>query len=501
MADTKKTHEQLEQEWNDRMASLAQAGGKARRSRQAKLGRMSAHGRIAALVDADSFSELGKHAEHRSTVDALVAQRYPGDGVVCGLATIEGRRVAVYAHEPSVLRGALGATGARKLCRLLDLAHQDVLPVIAIADSDGARVAEGTDAVMGYGEVMAKTIRLKGRVPQLTLAAGLCVGAAAYTAALTDFVAMVEGVSFMFITGPKVTEITTGEIVDIDALGGSKLHSEQTGSCHAIVENERAGIEWLRRMLASLTPITPTTDPVTRPTPELAAIVPTEPRRAYNVKKVIQALFDSDSFLEISKGFAANLVTGFARLGGRSVAVIASQPMVKAGCLDILSSRKGAAFIRFANKNQLPIITLVDVPGYIPGLQQEAGGALVFGAELLSAYGEAQVPMLCLVLRKSYGGANVLSFSATVRLGLPMAQVAPMGAQATKDVTLGKLPDAPTPEDVQRHSAFLATWEERYMDAWRPAADGYLDRVVLPHQSRHELFITLQSLDRRGTKA
>lgn len=470
-------------------ARADEGGGRARQDRQRRLGRLTARERIEKLVDEHSFAELGRHVLHRHAhaSEQLAANLHPGDGVIAGLATVNGESVAVYAHDPTVLRGALGREGARKVCRLLDLAAERKLPVITLADSDGVRVEEGTDAIDAYGEIIRRVVRLKGKVPQLTLVSGLCVGAAAYTATLTDCVGMVDGQSWLFITGPKVTKVVTGEDVTLDQLGAPSMHAKQTGACHAVFKDEAQGIAWLKALLAAVKPRAESRDTWARTTPELGKLVPISQKRAYDMRKVVTALFDGDSVLELSSQFAQNLITAFARLDGRAVAVVASNPMHLAGCLDIDASRKGAAFVTWAAQLGLPIVTLVDVPGYLPGRKQEEGGIIPHGATLLTAYGSARVPMVCLIVRKSYGGASVLSFAADVRLALPTARVGPMGADATLEVVLGpepKDPDAATKKArAEKRDAFLA----KHDHAWAPAESGYVDRVVAFANARQEL--------------
>ena len=470
-------------------ARAEEGGGRARQDRQRRLGRLTARERIEKLLDAGSFVELERHVLHRHAhaSEQLAVNLHPGDGVIAGLGTIAGRPVAIYAHDPTVLRGALGREGARKVCRVLDLAAERRAPVITLADSDGVRVEEGTDAIDAYGEVLRRVIRLKGQVPQLTLITGLCVGAAAYTATLTDCVAMIEGQSWLFITGPKVTKAVTGEEVSLDELGGPQLHGKRTGACHAVLKDEAAGLQWLKDVLAALKPHAKTDDLSERETPELGTLVPTEPKRAYDMRKVLAAVFDAGSVLELSPAHAQNLVTAFARLGGRAVAVVASNPLHLAGCLDIDASRKGAAFVTWANQLKLPIVTLVDVPGYLPGKKQEEGGIIPHGATLLTAYGNATVPTICLIVRKCFGGATVLSFSAQVRLALPTARVGPMGADATLEVVLGPEPtdadEATKAARAAKRDAFLAAHDH----AWAAAESGYVDRVIAFEGARREL--------------
>lgn len=455
-------------------------GGSARQARHQRLGRMTARQRIAALVDDGSFAELGRHVKSRrgDASERLAANLHPGDGLVCGLATVSGRAVAVWANDPTVLRGAIGRQGAVKLCRLLDLALERSLPVLSFVDSDGMRVEEGTDAVQSLGDLIVRTLKLRDRgVPQLSLVCGLCVGGAAYNAVLTDLVAMVDVQSFMFVTGGKVSREVTGEDRELVDLGAPELHSRVTGSCHAVVADEAAGVALLRRVLSFLEPVVACADPPSRETVALETLVPVSERRAYDARKVLAEVFDAGSVLELSPAFAPNLLTAFARLGGRAVAVVCSNPMQLAGCLDVPASRKGAAFVRWAGRLGLPLVTLVDTPGYLPGRQQEELGILPHGATLLEAYAGARVPKVSFVLRKSFGGANVLSFAADVRLALPTATVDVMGPEASLAVVLG-----PEVSEEQR-----AAWTAAHGSVWAAAETGYLDRVVQPRLARSEL--------------
>ena len=480
-------HAQLSAEVAAADARAFEGGGRARQDRHLKLGRLLPRQRIEQLVDEGSFYELERHATARpgSAEHVMSVHRHPGDGVIAGLATIQGLPVAVYAHDPTVLRGALGTEGARKVCRLQDLALARKIPVIALVDSDGIRLEEGTDGIDGYGEVIARTMRLKGVAPQLTLVCGLAVGAAAYNAALTDCVVMIEGQSYMFITGPTVTRAVSGEDVTLDQLGGPALHAKKTGSCHAVVETEAAGLAFLKGLLRAVQPKVTGGDSVERLTPELETLIPTDERKPYRVVPVVEALFDKGSVLELSPSFAGNLSTCLARMDGRAVGVLASNPQVLAGCLDIDASRKGAAFVAWVNSLGLPIVTLVDVPGYLPGLRQEEGGIIPHGATLLAAFGQTRVPVVSLILRKSFGGANVLSFAAQTRLALPTARIGPMGADAAFDVLYGP---APTDSDgLAQRAEKKARWLKEQDSALAAARSGYVERVVMPEQARSEL--------------
>jgi acetyl-CoA carboxylase carboxyltransferase component len=459
-------------------------GGAARQAREHRLGKKLARERVAALVEPGSFAEIGGH-------DAGLV---PGDGLVAGVGQIDGRTVALVAHDATVDRGSIGAVGARKWVRVLEIALERRLPVVTLADSDGARIAEGVAAVDGNGRMMHLHTQLARNVPQVTLVCGLCVGAAAYAAALGDFVGMVRR-SWMFITGPGVTRVATAEDVTIDDLGGPEVHATKTGACHAVLPDEDAGLAWVRAALGYLTRQGQAIDPVDRPTPEIGDIVPESPRFGYDMRKVLRSAFDRDTVLELSPRWAPNALTAMARLGGRSVAIVASQPMHLAGCLDIDASRKIAAFVRKASTWGLPVITLVDVPGYLPGRRQEEGGILPFGAEVLQSYGDARTAQVCLVVRKSYGGGNVLSFPGRIRLALPTARVAPMGVDAAIEVALGPELDPPTEasraEREQRRAEWLAA-----NDTVAAAIDaGYLDRVIRTDSVRIELYRALEALD------
>ena len=476
-------------------ARVESGGGPARMARQARLGRLSARARISGLVDEGSFQELGRYARHdQRESKRLAANRHLGDGVVCGWARVSGRRVAVYAHDVTILRGSLGAAGARKLCQLLEQALAQRVPVVALMDSDGARILEAMDAVESNGTYLARVARLRRQVPQITVAFGLCVGSAAYAAALTDVVAMVEERSFMFVTGPKITEVATREKVEIEDLGGDAFHARLTGQCHARVADDAAALAWTARMLAFLEPEVSSDDVASRATPELAELIPTDARRAYDARGVVEAVFDQGTVAELAPEFAPNLLCGLARLDGRAVAYLASQPLKTSGVLDVDASLKGSRHLRLARCWGLPVVTLVDVPGYLPGRKQEAAGLLPHGAELIAAYAELTTPSVCLVLRKSYGGASVMSFQADVRLALPDAVVAPTGVDAVLEMELGPEPEGASEEVLAARAELRAAWLERNGTVWAAAEAGFLDQVVSPQDARSALARALRSL-------
>ncbi len=489
----------LDEELAERTKRAEEGGGEAKLARQERLGKWTARRRISELIDEGTFSEIGKHALHRfAEPHALAAHRHPGDGLICGTARIDGRRIAIIAHDPTVLRGALGLAGARKIGRLMDTAREFKLPVITLTDCEGARVAEGGDSIEAYGSVLAEHVKTQGIVTQLTLVSGLCVGGAAYSAGLMDWVAMVRDQSFMFITGAKVTRVVMGEDADMEELGGAEMHAKKTGQCHALVDDEATGTKWLKNMLGYLTPSIPSDDDPQREVPRVGSLVPEDQRKPYDVRQVIAEIFDRDSTLELSALFGGSLVTTLARLGGRAVAVVASQPLVNAGCLDIDASRKAAHFVEWAGREGLPIVTLVDVPGYLPGKRQEQGGIVPFGALVLKAYGHAKVPQICLVLRKCYGGASVLAFSSRIRLSLPTARVALMGAEAAVEVLFGAVQEGASAEEVAQRAAEKQRWLEENDHAWAPAEQGYLDDVIAPKDSRRALHIALENLVRES---
>lgn len=462
-------------------------GGAARQERHRALGRWTVRERIAALVDDGSFFELDRYASrNRPTLSrALAAQRFVGDGVVTGFARVDGADVAVYAHDPTVLRGAQGEVGCQKIVRLLREARSRRTPVVCIADSDGARVPEALDAVEANAAVMQATAEAQGEVPLLTLVCGLCVGAAAYTAALHDLTAMVRDRSFLFVTGPRVTRAATGEDVAIEDLGGAELHATVTGSAHALVDDEAAGVAWLRRMLGfsvRRTSLAPAAPPAFD-----GALVPANLRQSYDVRRVLEAVFDVDELVTMSDRFGRACVTGFARLEGAPVAFVASQPAVLAGVIDVDAARKIARHVRLASRWRLPVVTFVDVPGFQPGRAAERGGILSFGKEIIEAYTHAQVPTVSVVLRKSYGGGSVLALGSAVRLALPHLRTAPMGVDAALDVELGPL--SPTSTDAERaqRDELRAAWLAEHDAARGGASRGIVDQLVAPEALRATL--------------
>jgi acetyl-CoA carboxylase carboxyltransferase component len=481
-------------------AEAERGGGDKLQRRQHRLGRLLARERIDALLDAESFTEIGKLTQVSKGGDGEAGAL--GDGVICGFGRIDGRRVAVYAHDATVLRGALSVGGARKIVRLMDVARRQRLPIVAIHDSDGVRVDEGPEALAGFAEILGRTANLSGWVPQIGVVLGLCVGGAAYSSALMDVIIGHDETGFLFVTGSKVTKIVTGQDAPIEEIGGVSMHATTTGLVQLRAGDERACIEHARKVLAYLPscaadapPVSEATDPVDRATPEVSQIVPTDERKGYDVKKLVHAVVDEGTFVELSPEYARSLVVGLCRFGGRAVGVVASQPSHNAGCLDVDSSRKGARFIQLCSAFGLPIVTFCDVPGFLPGKRQEQGGLLLHGAKLIAAYAACRSPLVSLIVRKSYGGGNVLAYPADLRLAFPFARVQPMGTAAAQAVashrTFGGGEGADAADQVE------ARFGEGFDAMERAAQAGFVDRIIRPEDTRRELAGALALLAER----
>jgi propionyl-CoA carboxylase beta chain len=448
---------------------------------------------VAALLDEGSAQELGAFASGASEA--------PGDGVVCALGRVAGRPVAVYAHDATVLRGSLGAAGARKVARLLDLALEQGIPVVALHDCDGARVAEGPAAIAGFAEVMGRVARLSGWVPQIGVVLGLCVGGAAYSAALEDFVVGHREQGYLFVTGASVTEAVTGQHDPLEELGGVAMHAARTGLVQLVADDERACLALARELLSFLPanageapPRCEPREPPAGAGERIAALLPQSDRRAYDMRRLVRAIVDGGAFLELGAGFARSLLVGLARLAGRPLGVVASQPLHAAGCLDRDASRKGARFVQLCNAYGLPVVTLVDVPGFLPGRVEEQGGLLLHGAKLIAAYAACEVPLVSLIVRKSYGGGNVLAWPADVRLAYPFARVQPMGSEAALAVASRAALGGASPEELAAFRAELARAHERPLGA---AEAGLVDRVIRPGETRLAICAALEALAAR----
>ncbi|QZE14940.1 acyl-CoA carboxylase subunit beta [Halosquirtibacter laminarini] len=482
-------------------------GGEARINRQHEQGKMTARERIEMLLDEGSFEELDMFVTHRCTNFGMEKTKFKGDGVVIGHGTIDGRVVYVYAQDFTVFGGSLSETMAQKICKVMDMAMKAGAPVIGINDSGGARIQEGVTALAGYAEIFERNILASGVVPQISAIFGPCAGGAVYSPALTDFIMMTEENSYMFVTGPKVVKTVTGETITVNDLGGANVHSSKSGVSHFKVESEEEGLMMIRKLISYLpqnnfeeAPMIECTDPIDRLDEELNTIIPPNPNMPYDVKDIIYSIVDDNEFLEIHQNYARNIVVGFSRLAGQSIGIIANQPNFLAGVLDCDASRKAARFIRFCDAFNIPLLTLVDVPGFLPGSGQEYAGIINHGAKLMFAYGEATVPKVTVTLRKSYGGAHCVMSSKQLRgdfnYAWPSAEIAVMGAKGAIEVLEGK--NVRKIEDEQERLDYIQKKTDEYDNAfanpYQAASYGYIDDVIEPRNTRFRLIRAFQSL-------
>ncbi len=481
-------------------------GGQKRIDSQHEKGKFTARERIAMLLDEGSFEEFDMFVTHRCTNFGMEKNRILGDGVVTGYGTIGGRLVYVFAQDFTVLGGSLSETFAQKICKVMDIAMKVGAPVIGINDSGGARIQEGVNALAGYTEIFQRNILASGVIPQISAIFGPCAGGAVYSPALTDFNIMSKE-SYMFLTGPKVVKSVLGEDVTQETLGGASVHSSKSGVAHFAVDNEEIGIETIKELLSYLpqnnmerTPLVPTNDPINRMDDLLNDIIPDNPNKPYNMYSVINSIVDDGKFLEVHKDYAKSLIVGFARFDGIAVGIVANQPSVLAGVLDSNSSRKGARFVRFCDAFNIPIITLEDVPGFLPGTQQEYNGIILHGAKLLYAFGEATVPKITVVLRKAYGGAYCVMSSKHLRGDInyawPTAEIAVMGPSGAIEILYGK-----ELQEAEDKEAFKAEKEKEYRDAfanpYNAAKYGYIDDVIEPRNTRFRIIRALHQLENK----
>jgi propionyl-CoA carboxylase beta chain len=464
---------------------------------------MLARERAERLCDPGTFVELDRFVRHRESNFGMLDRRPPGDAVVTGYGQIFGRRVFVFSQDFTVFGGSLSEVVAEKICKVLDLAGKYGCPVIGINDSGGARIQEGVVSLAGYAEIFWRNVQLSGVVPQLSLVLGPCAGGAVYSPAMTDFVLMVEGSSYMFITGPDVVKTVTGEEVTFEELGGADAHATKSGVAHLTAVDEEAALDDARLLLSFLPqnnrepgPWDEPADPVDREAPELDELVPDEPTKPYDIKRGIEAVVDEGSFLELQPRFAENIVTGFARLGGFSVGVVANQPQALAGVLDIDSASKAARFVRTCDAFNVPLVTFVDVPGFLPGTEQEWGGIIRHGAKLLYAYCEATVPKLAVITRKAYGGAYDVMSSKHIRADFnfawPTAEVAVMGPEGAVNIVFRReLADAG--DAASRRDELIADYRETFANPYVAAERGYIDDVIEPRRTRPVLIDALRT--------
>ena len=484
----------------DRRETARMGGGEKRVASQHAKGKLTARERVELLLDEGSFEEFDMFVAHRCTDFGMEETRPSGDGVVTGWGTINGRLVYVFSQDFTVLGGSVSATHAQKICKIMDMAVQNGAPVIGINDSGGARIQEGVDSLAGYGEVFERNIRASGVVPQISLIMGPCAGGAVYSQAMTDFIFMVKDSSYMFVTGPDVVKTVTNEVVTAEELGGAGTHTKKSSVADGAFENDVEALAEVRRLVdflpqnnRSKAPVRPFFDAPDRLDSSLDTLVPDNPNTPYDMKELILKLADEGDFYEIQEDFAKNIITGFVRLEGQTVGVVANQPMVLAGCLDIDSSRKAARFVRFCDAFEIPILTLVDVPGFLPGTSQEYAGVIKHGAKLLYAYGEATVPKVTVITRKAYGGAYVVMSSKHLRgdfnYAWPTAEVAVMGAKgATEILYRSELSD--TDKIAQR----TADYEERFANPFVAAERGFVDEVIAPQTTRKRVCRAFASL-------
>jgi acetyl-CoA carboxylase carboxyltransferase component len=484
-----------------------QGGGQKRIDSQHEKGKLTARERIDILLDEGSFEEYDMFVTHRSHEFGLEKQKYLGDGVVTGHGTIDGRVVYVFSQDFTVFGGSLSETFALKICKVMDQAMKVGAPVIGINDSGGARIQEGVKSLAGYAEIFERNILASGVIPQISAVFGPCAGGAVYSPALTDFIVMNEKNSYMFVTGPKVTRTVTGENISIDDLGGAKVHGSKSGVTHFISETEEEGLMLIRKLISYLPsnnfedpPVTECADPIDRREEGLNEIIPEDPHRPYDVKDIIYAIVDDGEFLEIQRNYSMNVVIGFAKFNGMPTGIVANQPNYLAGVLDINASRKAARFVRFCDAFNIPIVTLVDVPGFLPGKTQEYGGIIIHGAKLMYAYGEATVPKVTITLRKSYGGAHDVMSSKQLRGDInyawPSAEYAVMGPAGAIEILEGKaLKDI---EDPEERAEFIAKKEkeyrERFANPYEAARYGYIDDVIEPRNTRFRVIRALRTL-------
>ena len=485
-------------------ARALEGGGQERIAQQHARGKLTARERLALLLDDNSFQEMGALATHQETDFGLADQRYPGDGVVAGFGKINGRRVAAFAQDFTVLGGSFSQVQSNKISRIQDLALESGVPIVGLNDSGGARIQEGVTSLAAYGEVFVRNVMSSGVIPQISLILGPCAGGAVYSPALTDFVIMARGTSSMFLTGPDVVQAVTGEQVTIEELGGPDVHEARSGVAHLVADSEQEALELVKLLLGYLPqnnnedpPQVVPYDPADRMDDELNTLIPADESEAYDVRDLLARIFDRDSFLEIHPAFAPNVVVGFARLDGFPVGIVASQPSVMAGVIDIDASDKISRFIRICDVYNIPLITFIDCPGFLPGLDQEFQGIIRHGAKIIYAYCEATVPKISIVTRKAMGGAYVAMSSRQMRTDVafawPGAQIAVMGAEAAVRILYGRQLRA-TDDPGAAEADHVRHYREAFFNPYRAADVGQIDEVIEPRETRPRLIRTLELL-------
>ncbi len=500
-------------ELSKRLEEARLGGGRARIDKQHAAGKLTARERVELLLDTGSFVEIDALVTHRCTDFGMEAQRIPGDGVVCGHGTVDGRLVYVFAQDFTVFGGSLSETNAGKICKVMDLAVENGAPLIGLNDSGGARIQEGVVSLGGYADIFLRNTLASGVVPQISAIMGPCAGGAVYSPAITDFVFMVEDTSYMFITGPDVIKTVTHEEVSKEDLGGAQTHHGKSGVAHFTSPNDAACLAQVRQLLSYLpsnnledAPVGTSDDDPAREDEILDTLVPADPNKPYDIKKLIEAVVDDGKFFEVQGDFARNIVVGFARLANQSVGIVANQPAFLAGVLDIDASVKGARFVRFCDAFNIPLITFEDVPGFLPGVQQEHGGIIRHGAKLLFAYAEATVPKLTVITRKSYGGAYCVMASKHLRtdanFAFPTAEIAVMGPEGAVNILYRR--ELAACDDEQQQAALraekVAEYRAKLSNPYVAAERGFIDAVIQPRHTRRHLIRALRQLGSKRAK-
>jgi propionyl-CoA carboxylase beta chain len=485
-------------------------GGEARLKRQREGGRLTARERIDFLLDQGSFVELDKFKTHRCDDFGMAGRKIPGDGVVTGYGTIEGRQVCIFSQDFTVFGGSLSGAFAEKVCKVMDLAVKVGCPVIGLNDSGGARIQEGVVSLAGYADIFLRNVLSSGVVPQISAIMGPCAGGAVYSPAMTDFIVMVRDTSYMFITGPDVIKATTHEEVSMQALGGADTHSIKSGVCHLEAPDDESALLTIRELLSYIPsnnlddpPFRASADPPNRQDEGLDSIVPENPNKPYDMRDIITRVVDDGHWLEVQPEFAQNILIGFARLGGFSVGIVANQPAYLAGCLDIDASVKGARFVRFCDCFNVPLVTFVDVPGFLPGTAQEFGGIIRHGAKLLYAYCEATVPKITVITRKAYGGAYDVMSSKHIRgdfnYAYPTAEIAVMGPDGAVNIVFrNEIQRAADP--TAEKNRLVDDYRQTFANPFKAAELGYIDEVLMPHETRSRLITSLKALQNKREK-
>ena len=500
----KKSIDELMKNLRKKEEKVKAGGGEKRVKAQHEKGKLTARERIGLLLDKDSFVELDMLVEHRCSNFGMDKITAPGEGVVTGYGTINGRLIYVFAQDFTVIGGSLGEMHAKKICKVMDMAIKMGAPCIGVNDSGGARIQEGVDSLSGYGQLFYRNTIASGVIPQISIIVGPAAGGAVYSPAIMDFVFMVKNVGIMHITGPAVIKAVTGEVVTSEKLGGAMTHNRESGVAHFAAENEEEVYQMVRKMMGYLPsnnmetpPSIECKDDPNRMEEALLNIVPTDPNKPYEMKDVIKLIVDDGDFFESHRYYATNMLTGFARLNGQSIGIIANQPKVLAGCLDINASDKAARFVRFCDAFNIPILTLVDVPGFLPGSAQEYGGIIRHGAKLLYAYSEATVPKITLIVRKSYGGAYLAMCAKDLRadqvIAWPTAEIAVMGSQGAANIIFRKeIAKADNPEKVRQEK--IDEFQLKFSNPYEAAKRGYVDMVIDPRETRPRLITTFEML-------